>query len=137
MLTVLFEEKVGSIFSTHMHEIFVQVCEFHPLAATGAQINLSLSLSLTHSRLTSMFQVPTRGIIGRATWTIQTVKTRRTKNKQKEGVEKSTGKAKIVLDALQGVKSNGVWRDYRATTVWIIDVSTGKIDIFVRLGTVE
>lgn len=84
-----------------------------------------------------MFQVPTRGIIGGATWTIQTVKTRRTKNKQKEGVEKSTGKAKIVLDALQGVKSNGVWRDYRATTVWIIDVSTGKIDIFVRLGTVE
>lgn len=58
------EEKVGSIFSTHMHEIFVQVCEFHPLAATGAPLpslsfplsNHPVPLSRTHSRLTSKFQ---------------------------------------------------------------------------------
>lgn len=32
------DEKVGSIFSTHVHEIFVQVCEFHPLGATGVPL---------------------------------------------------------------------------------------------------
>lgn len=36
-----------------MHEIFVQVCEFHPLAATGAPLpslsNHLVSLSLSHA----------------------------------------------------------------------------------------
>lgn len=133
------EEKVGSIFSSHMHEIFVQVCEFHPLAATGAPLpslsfplsNHPVPLSRTHSRLTSKFQ---RAWYYRSCNMNNTMIKGKKKNKkrERERVEKSMEKAKIVLPMLyNGVKSNGVWRDYESDDG--LDyryVSTGKIWYF-------
>lgn len=77
-------------------------------------------------------EVPTRVVLSVVQHEQYNDKRKKKKQKERERVEKTMEKAKIVLPMLyNGVKSNGVWRDYESDDG--LDyryVSTGKIWYF-------
>lgn len=105
----------------------------YPLSRSPSQITPSLSPSLQNA-LQINVEVPTRVVLSVVQHEQYNDKRKKRKNKkrERERVEKTMEKAKIVLPMLyNGVKSNGVWRDYESDDG--LDyryVSTGKIWYF-------